>query len=136
MNGEYAVLKMLLNDADVTAIVNTRIYLDEAPQKDPYPLIIIEEENNEPTDSKDGVSGADIDIIRVYPYAEDPAVLKTLALACRKALDGKSGTYNNVRVENIRFTNQNSFTDTALDAKIENRKLYAKDQEYEVRVII
>jgi hypothetical protein len=131
MSGEYALLKILLADASVAAVVGTRVYLDEAPQTDPYPLIIIEEENNQPGDSKSGVSATDEEIVRIYPYAEDPAVLKTLAKACRAALDGNSGTYNNIKVEYIRFTNQSSFYD-----KIENRKIYAKDQEYTVRVIL
>ena len=130
MKGEFAVLNILLNTSSVTSIVGTRIYLDEAPQKDPYPLIIVEEDDVDPAPTKSGVSAVDRDRIRVYPYATNKNTLRLLAQACRDALDGKvSGTYNNVAVDDIRFEGQTSFDET-----IVNRKVYAKDQQYSVRV--
>lgn len=129
MSGEYAVLKMLLEDVDVKAIVGKRVYLDQAPQTDKLPYIIVEEEDVEAKDSKDGVSALDVDIIRVYPYAETKAQLGKLAKACRKALDWKEGTFNDVIVRNIRFISQSSF-----DEEVTNRKVYAKDQMYQVFV--
>lgn len=130
MKGEYAVLNILLNTAAVTDIVGTRVYLDEAPQGDEYPLIIVEEEDVEAFPTKSGVSAVDHDIIRVFPYAANKGTLRLLAQACRDALDGKvAGTYNSVAIEDLRFQGQTSF-----DEKIVNRKVYAKDQQYMVRV--
>lgn len=130
MKGEYAVINILLNTTAVTDIVGTRIYLDEAPQSDAYPLIIIEEEGVEPKDTKDGASVSEPDIIRVFPYSTNKNTLRLLAQACRDALDGKAaGTYNSVSVVDLRFMNQSSF-----DEQIANRKVYAKDQEYRVWV--
>lgn len=130
MSGEYAVLNILLNTTAVTDIVGTRIYLDQAPQTDPYPRIIIEEEGTEPKDTADGPSVSEPDIVRVFPYTDNRAQLKTLAEACRTALDGKvAGTYNGVQVVDLRFIDQSSFNE-----QIENRKIYAKDQEYRVWV--
>jgi hypothetical protein len=130
MKAELAVLNILLNTTAVTGIVSTRIYLDEAPQGDAYPLIIIEAENVEPRDSKGGVSVTEVDTVRVFPYSNTKAQLATLAKACRDALDGKAaGTYNSIAVLDVRFMNQSTF-----DEKIENRKVYAKDQEYRVWV--
>jgi hypothetical protein len=130
MKAEYAVINILLNTTAVTAIVGTRIYLDEAPQSDSYPLIIISEEGVEPGPTKSGVSAVDRDIIRVFPYATNKNDLRLLAQACRDALDGKAaGTYNSVAVEDIMFQGQTSFDET-----IVNRKVYAKDQQYSIRV--
>lgn len=132
MKGEFAVLKILLDTVAVSDIVGTRVYLDEAPEADQYPLIIVSEEDNEPFDTKNGVSAKDHDTIRVFPYAANKNTLRLLAQACRDALDGKAaGTYNNVQIEWLRFLNQTSFDD-----KIENRKVYAKDQQYQVRVVL
>jgi hypothetical protein len=130
MNAEISIVQILLATSAVTDIVGTRVYLDEAPQTDPYPLIIVEEEDVEPRDSKSGVSVLDVDTIRVFPYASNKNTLRLLAAACRAALDGKSlGTYGTYTIQDMRFMNQSSF-----DEKIENRKVYAKDQEYRVWV--
>lgn len=130
MKAEYAVLNILLNTAAVSAIVGTRVYLDEAPQEDSYPLVIVEEGGNDPRPTKSGVSVMEPDIIRVFPYSDNKNTLRLLAQACRDALDGKAeGTYNSVSVKAIRFQGQSSF-----DERITNRKVYAKDQEYQVWV--
>jgi hypothetical protein len=130
MNGEYAVLGILRDTTAVSDIVGTRVYLNGAPQTDPYPLIIIEAEGIEPKHTKDGPSVSEPDMIRVYPYSANAAELKSLAQACRDALDGKAaGTYNTVAVVDITFMDQTDF-----DEQIENRKVYAKDQEYRVWV--
>lgn len=130
MKAEYAVLNILLNTAAVSAIVGTRVYLDEAPQTDPYPLVLVAEEDVDPGPTKNGVSAVDYDRIRVYSYAATKHTLRLLAAACRAALDGKAaGSYNSVVVDFIRFEGQTSFDET-----IENRKVYAKDQSYNVRV--
>lgn len=130
MKGEYAVLNILLTTTAVTDLVGTRVYLDSAPQTDPYPLIIVSEEDVEPGPTKSGVSAVDRDITRVFPYSENKNELRVLAQACRDALDGKdAGTYNSVGVQDIRFEGQTSFDDN-----IVNRKVYAKDQQYSVRV--
>jgi hypothetical protein len=132
MKGEYAVLKILLDTTAVSNIVGTRVYLDEAPEGEIYPMVIVQEEGTEPQDSKDGVSVSEPDIIRVYPYAENKQTLKTLAEACRNALDGKTpGVYNSIEILDLRFMNQTSF-----DEQIANRKVYAKDQEYRVWVFL
>lgn len=130
MNGEYSVVQILLSTAAVTAIVGQRVHLDEAPQSAQYPLIIVEEEDSEPRDSKDGPAVLDVDIIRVFPYADNKNALRLLAAACRAALDGKTpGVYGTYTIRDIRFINQSSF-----DEQIVNRKVYAKDQQYRVWV--
>lgn len=130
MNSELAVLGILRDDSAVTDIVATRVYLNQAPQAAILPYIIVEEQDVEPFNTKDGVSVSDHDTVRVYPYATTKRALISLYTACRNALDGVSnGIYNTVAVNHIYFKGQTSF-----DEQIENRKAYAKDQEYLVRV--
>ena len=130
MRGEYAVLKILKDNAAVAAIVGSRVYLDEAPQNAQLPYVIVSEEDVEPFDTDDGKSVMDKDIVRVFPYAATKISLRSLSVSCRDALDHVApGPYNLELVELIVFENQTSF-----DEEIENRKVYAKDQQYSVWV--
>ncbi len=54
------IRNILVNDTDVSAIVGTNVYPQMAIEDVPYPYIIIEQENNSPTDTKDGVSCLDV----------------------------------------------------------------------------
>jgi hypothetical protein len=131
MNAEYSVVQILLATTAVTNIVGTRVHLNQAPQNAVYPLIIVDEEDVEPKDSKDGVSVLDMDIIKVYPYAESKNTLRLLAQACRSALDNKTpGVYATYTIRDVRFMGQTSF-----DEQIENRDVYAKDQTYNIWVV-
>jgi hypothetical protein len=131
MNGVYAISKILRDSSSVGAIVDDDIFIDDVPQGTTLPYIVLEEENIEPHESKSGVAATDHDKVRVYPYSSDPKELKTLAAACRAELDGTSGTYNSIVVVDIRFESQNGFSEEET-----NRKIYAKDQSYTVRVIL
>jgi hypothetical protein len=129
MNGELAVLDILRDDATVTAITD-RIYLEEAEQTDELPYVIIELSDNEPFPTKSGKTGADHNMVNVFSYGNTYKEAKNLANACRNALDDKAaGTYNGVNVIDIVYEAESSFSE-----EIENRKVFAKDQEYKVRV--
>lgn len=131
MNAELAVLSILLNDATIDGLVSNRVYLDEAPQGDSLDYIIIETSDNEPFPTKSGVSAKDHTILNVFSYATDPKRRKNLANAVRSALDGQSGTFNSVQVEDIRYQTESGFFE-----ELENRKAYVRDQEYLVRVVL
>jgi hypothetical protein len=140
MNGELAVLKILLSNATVTDLVSNRVFLNEAPQGKELPYIIIEEEDVEPFPTKSGASSKDHDTIRVYPYSASQNQLRELYVACRNALDEYTGELNigdvdtgiiTLEVERIRYQGQTSFND-----ELENRKVYAKDQQYLVRIAV
>jgi hypothetical protein len=131
MNAELAILEILLTDTTVSGIVETRVYLHEAAQGDQLPYIIVEEDDIEPNDSEDGASAVDYGRVRVFPYDTDQQQLRELAEAIRDAIEGKApGEYRTVNFDYARFINQSGFSE-----EINNRKVYAKDQEYEVRVI-
>jgi hypothetical protein len=131
MNADLAILEILIADATVSGMVGDKVYLDEAPQGKELPYIIIEEDDTDPHDSSDGESAIDYDRIRVFPYHTDQTGLRTLATAIRQAIERKAnGTYRTVNFDYSRFLNQSSFKE-----RIDNREAYAKDQEYEVRIV-
>jgi hypothetical protein len=130
MNGEIAVLDILRDDATVIGIAGDRIYLEEAEQEDELPYVIIELSDNEPFPTKSGAGGTDHNTVRVFSYANTYKQAKDLANACRLALDDVVGdTYNNVEVIDIVYQGESSFSE-----EIDNRKVFAKDQEFLVRV--
>lgn len=131
MNGELAILEILLSDTTVSGIVSDRVYLDQAAQGDTLPYVVIEGDSDEPNDSQEGASAVDYGRVRVFPYSSDSEQLRTLSAAIRTAIEAKaSGIYRTVNFDYARFISQSGFTD-----EIENRTVFAKDQEYEVRVI-
>jgi hypothetical protein len=131
MNAELAIVDILLEDTTVSGIVEDRVFMDDVPQTQTLPYVVVEESDVEPHDSSDGESAVDRGRIRVFPYTKDKASLRTLALAIRQAIERKgAGTYRTINFSNARFLNESSFSE-----EIENREVFAKDQEYEVRVI-
>lgn len=131
MNAELAIIEILLADATVSGIVAQEVHLDDVTQGKALPYIVVEERDVEPNDTKDGASAVDYGRVGVFCYHTNKADLRTLAEAARNAIEGKaSGTYRTVNFDYARFISESSFTE-----EIENRKAYAKDQEYVVRVI-
>lgn len=127
-----AIVQILLADATVSGIVETKVYRNEAPQRDSHPYVIIEVENVDPGNSKSGVSAADYVFLNVISYAATQAELDRLTEAVRTALDDKAaGTYGEVEIDQLRFQGENDF-----DEQIENRTMYAVDQSYMMRVIV
>jgi hypothetical protein len=131
MNGELAVLRVLLLDDNVSSFVGTKVYLNEAPQRATLPYIILEERDSEPIDSKSGKAVTDFDIVGVFIYSNDQRQLFNISTAVRLALDDKEqGNYGSpLLIERISFMGQTGFFE-----KIENKKAFVKDQEYQLRV--
>lgn len=129
MNGEIAIVNILLADSAVGAICEDRIYILEAPQGAQFPYVIVELSDVEPFETKSGVSTTDHNSVNVFAYGQTYKSAYTLANAVRDALDGNSGTFNGVNVVDIVYRGETSFNE-----EIENKKVYAKDQDYLVRV--
>lgn len=126
-----AIVQILLADAPVVAIVGNKVYRNEAPQGQSLPYVIIEVENVDPSNTKEAVSSADYVFLNVISYAATQAELDTLSEAVRTALDYKAaGTYGGIVMNQLRFQSENDF-----DEEIENRKVYAVDQSYMMRLI-
>lgn len=129
MNGELAVLSILLGASGVTAIVEQKIFLDEAPQGESLPYVIVELTDQQSYPTKSGKSGADDAFVNVFSYASTAKQRRELSDACRNALDDVSGTANGVNVVYCFFQNASGFTE-----QIKNEKVFVKDQEYKLRI--
>ena len=88
---EKAIYDILSNDGPVTAIT-TSIDPHRIPQGDsPFPAITYSRINNDPSDTKDGVSTLDVIRIDVDIWDDSYATGKDLADKVRTALDRKIG---------------------------------------------
>lgn len=133
MNGEKAIVHTLQNNAGFYALVGgsaaSRVYYDEAKQGAGFPRSIVTAESVQPNDTKQD-SNFDQDLIQVFHQAETKAESLALASAARTALEAvAAGTVNGVSVSEIRFVDQDSFTE-----KIVNDKIYTIEQLYRVTV--
>jgi len=123
-----AIYKLLSTNANVTAIVSTRIYPDMATQDAAYPFIVYSHEDTTPTNTKDGASPLDADNFNVQIFAKTYTQAQDLAAKTRTALDRVRGTYEGVNIDHIYFDNQQS-----IDMDFDNH-IYAIIQSYIIRV--
>ena len=125
---EKAIYDILSNDGPVTAIT-TSIDPHRIPQGDnPYPAITYSRINNDPSDTKDGVSTLDVIRIDVDIWNDAYATGKDLADKVRTALDRTSGTYSGRVIQSIRFETDREMYDN-------NSETYHFNQEYSIRYI-
>ena len=94
---EQALYKLLTTDADVTAIVKTRIYGNVAPEGKPLPYITYTRVDAEHYHHMGGLSGLANHRIQVDCWSNTYPQVKWLAEKVRLALDafrGDVGTFN------------------------------------------
>lgn len=87
-NAADAVRALLVADSAVAGLVDTRIYLDEAPNKAQLPLIVYGVRLQEASDGSAPMSPASIDV-NCYAETEDEA--KSIADAADNALGSTPG---------------------------------------------
>jgi len=121
-------LYQLLNDA---ALVEGRIYPEQAPDGAETPYIVYTVTSNRPVDDKrrTPVDEANVDVVTVHSTY---GTCMSLADNVRATLDRKSAEITdaiagNIDVQSIRYTNET--TEISSD-----RKLYAAIQEYTIRI--
>lgn len=103
---EQAIVDVLENDADVSAIIGDRIFPLVIPQEKALPAITYERVDTDPNDTKSGASTLDGDLIDLDLWGKDFAVLKDLAKKIRTTLDRFSGTRQGIIVQSIQYQNQ------------------------------
>jgi hypothetical protein len=135
MNGDLAMVGLLRDNAAVGALIggtgvnNARIFISDAPQKTPLPFIVCDVYDTEPFDTKDGASVTDHDLVKVFCYATLTKDAIALADAVRRAADEARGTFNAETVYNIRFLRFDGY-----NIDLENRKVYVREHDYQVRI--
>jgi len=131
MKSGLAIYNILSNDADVSALVGTRIFPNVAKNKTQFPFIIYDVDGESPTDDKDGVSTLDTDSVMVSGYSKTYAEASDLALKIRTALDRVNGTFGGVVVQSIQYGGYNDlFDDDSGDEGI-----YRKALDFKIRII-
>jgi hypothetical protein len=124
-----AIYSLLSNAAGLTALVSTRIFPDMATQTSAYPFVVYSIEGQQPSDTKDGVSGLDIVQVAVMIYANTYTSAQDIGAQVRAALDRKSGSHGGVVIQSIRFENQQS---AAMNLE---KQVYILEQTYSVREV-
>jgi len=103
MNAGKAVYRILSTNAEVTAIVGTKIFPEVAEQETALPLIVYQLQSVAPEDTHDGPSKLDEVRFEFLCYADTYNGAADLGDKVRGALDRVSGTYNAVNVESVQF---------------------------------
>jgi hypothetical protein len=126
-----AIYNLLTNDANVSALVGTRIYPERAPEGASAPFVVYSVVSNQPSDSK---TGAPIDEAQVelFSIAGTYGDTNKLADNVRSALDRKSVEVSiplgSVTVDSIQYTNEVTEVDT-------DKNLFVAVQDYTIRII-
>jgi len=123
---EKAIVDILENDANVSAVVGDRIFPIFIPQEKAFPAITYERIDTDPKDTKDGLSTLDMPLIDIDLWGKDFKVLKDLARDVRKALDRFSGRRQSVEIQSIQFDNE-------IQAFSDEKELHHLTQTYRVR---
>jgi len=101
------IYNLLSNDANVSAIVGTKIFPYVAVDDIAYPYIVYSSEGIEPTDTKDGQSELDKNEWDIEMYSETLSEVEDLADKVRTVLDRQSGTTETVVVDHTTFIGEN-----------------------------
>src|SRR5690348_4663815 len=115
MNGHLPVIDILRTSGPVgvyiggSGVATARVYPGEAPQTCEYPLIRVEVFDGEAFDTKSGPAYVDHDIVKVFCEASDEDTAWRLSKAVRTALEGQTGTFNGIQIENIRYLREDTY---------------------------
>lgn len=93
------IYSKLSGTAGVTTLAGTRIYPDTAPPSAPLPYVIYRMQNHPGTYHMGGVSDLEPVRVQIDSYAASDAGRDALGAAVRTAVDGASGTWDDVTVE-------------------------------------
>lgn len=133
MNVLKVIRAKLIADTAVANIIGAKCYPVVAPQKAAVPFVILSIVNDDPTDTKSGVSTTDVFRIQVDAYAASYDACQDLGRKVRTAIDKYRGT--------IRFDDESILIDgvrylTSQDAYEEEPGEFRRISDYIVRIII
>jgi len=123
---EQAIVDILENDANVSAVVDDRIFPIFIPQEKKLPAITYERIDTDPMDTKSGASTLDVPLLDIDLWGKDFKVLKDLAKDVRNALERFSGTRQGIIIQSIQFDNE-------IQAFSDEKELHHLTQTYRVR---
>lgn len=106
MDAGKLIYNLLVNDAQLVSIVNTRIFPGFVPQDTQFPALTYAFDSQLPTKSKDGDAGLDVLDMSIVVFHENYSEAQAVAERCRAILNYYAGTSNGVTVDKITFENQ------------------------------
>lgn len=123
-----AIYSILSGDATLAAIIGTKIYPVQAPQRTPPPFVVYRENNTIATDQKDGSAPKDLKSVQIDIYSGTYTEAHTAADRIRVLLDAYSGTVAGVTIRQMWFSDQDD------GDFLEDMNFYGISQVYEARV--
>lgn len=128
MNIAKTIYNLLVNDADVSALISTRCFPANAPQKGSKPYVVYDIYNVEPTDTKDGASKLDTVYFELSCYGKEVDTVIDINNKVRSAIDRFNGLNSDNVVDKIIFESSDGpYYD-------EESELFRTDTEYRTRV--
>ena len=122
-----AIYNLLLSNAALRAIVDTRIFPEVAQQDAELPYVVYNISSNEPSDTKREPSKMDTAQVEVNLYSTSYTECIDMATHVRAALDRVTGTYSGVNVQSIQYLGEVIDFDEA-------QRAYNITSDYDVRV--
>ncbi len=101
MSVEKVIYSKLSGDSDVAALVSTRIYPVNLPQKPTYPAIVYTRISGDRTYSFEGASGLASPRFQIDCFASTYSGGKDLSSKLRSAINGFRGTVSGIVVQAI-----------------------------------
>ena len=128
MNIAKTLYNLITSDADVSAVISTRCFPANAPQKGNKPYVVYYIYNVEPTDTKNGASKLDIVYFEISCYSKDAAQSIDINNKIRSAIDRFNGLNSDNVVDKIIFEGSDGpYFD-------EEAELFRTDTDYRTRV--
>tara|TARA_R100001244_G_scaffold126111_1_gene96419 strand:- start:5201 stop:7144 length:1944 start_codon:yes stop_codon:yes gene_type:complete len=131
MDSGKVIYDVLKNDTDVSALVSSRIFPNVAKNTTEFPFIVYDVTGETPTQDNDGVSTLDTDGVMVSCYCKTYAQASDLAKKIRTSLDRRSGTYNGVVVQSIKYNGYNDL----FDENVSDEGVYRKALDFDLRIL-
>jgi len=122
-----AIFDLLLDNTDLRAIVNNRIFPEVAQQDAQLPYVVYNISSNEPSDTKREPSKMDTAQVEVNLYSTSYTECIDMSTHVRAALDRVTGTYSGVNVQSIQYLGEVIDFDEA-------QRAYNITSDYDVRV--
>lgn len=128
----YGVIALCENTTAITDLIGTnpmRMYPVLLPQGlDTYPAVKIKTLDTVPTDDFDEASDFDFTPVDFHCFAETLKEAQNLAITIRDELNGASGTYNGVQINDVRFA------PSGTDDYLEDLELYTYHIELQFNI--
>jgi|TARA_R100000084_G_scaffold107957_1_gene69360 hypothetical protein len=132
-----AIYNILSTHVNLTNLTSTRIFPMVARVETAFPFVIYDVTGQTPTNYKQGVSTLDTTSVMISCYSETYSEACEIADIIRTALDRRSGTYNGVVIQSIKYDGYNDFFDVdSYDNSATNGKgVFRKALDFDVRIV-